>query len=100
VPKFLIPTPFDRRTWCKYPIAAVFDRQLRVSDYRALGAICIGLDRVGTTFISHAGMAKKLGISRQLANRYYLRLMRLGYIERVKRRGRGYITRVIFERTF
>jgi Fic family protein len=45
-------------------------------------------------------MAKKLGISRQLANRYYLRLMRLGYIERVKRRGRGYITRVIFERTF
>jgi hypothetical protein len=35
-----------------------------------------------------------MGISRELAGRYYRRLMSLGYLKRIKRRRQGFVTRV------
>lgn len=97
---FRIPKPVDRRTWCAFPAAAIFDERLRRSDYRALATICLHVNELGQTYLSQKGMAAKLGISRELAGRYCRRLMSLGYLERVKRRGRGYITSVNYTTAF
>jgi hypothetical protein len=99
-PRFHIPKAIDRRAWCRMPLAALYDRRLRVSDYRALMSICSALNDDGQTYISHAGMAAMLGVSRELAGRYYRRLMGMGYVERIARRRRGYITSVNFTTAF
>ncbi len=69
------------RKWVRFPVAALLDGRLRLSDLRLLGLILAYSDRRSrTTFASSTTLARAAGISPRQAKDSLRRLAELGYL--------------------
>jgi len=95
------PEP-DARKLAVVPLKAITDQSLTDGAMRVLALVCSYCNRAGVTWVSHARLAKDMGVSRQAISNQFKQLRDKGYIEIVKKGWRGErsnTVRVIFDKT-
>lgn len=94
--------PPDQRKVAVTPIRAVTDNNLTDSTYRALALVCTYCNRAGITWVSQKRLSEDAQMSQQAISKHIVKLVKLGYIEIVRkgyRAQRSTTIRVIYDKT-
>jgi hypothetical protein len=93
-------SPPDQRRLAVLPIRAGKDQRLHGSTLRTLIVLCSYCNRAGLTWVSQAKLAQDLGVTRQAIGKQLALLVKLEYVQVVKKGFRGVYSntlRVIYD---